>query len=452
LILDLMAKVRALPCGEETWAVYQEMLLKMNSSNVDDIVAKFNEDSIWADPFFIAEVVASVAGSRRNGPELIELMTKVSETRGYSALLRQVDEIEKLVADPALDDDVANAIARGFGKSMMGTGKCHKFVVAEVRSFIESEACPLGTAVAALRPLMDAIPDPLASHREAVREAATGGRAGLHALSAMHRAKKHDNHGRLRKAVNKTAEIKLSADRVVSAAEALMSAKFGEDAIKRFSVASALTTVFEPLRRSIDVARGFDALDVACAGASVDSALALFGARWRIFRGTGRPPEVDPFAAAVCAQDLTRLKELIGGRKAKEIEVDVEKLPLDLPCPSRGSADLLEVAAAVGGQVLRYVLEFHAWKPDPENDYTLEQAVAFGDPETIRMIWDRMDAEARVKCDGPIVSSIVFHHAEVAKWLVAEHPQWLDLARRLAREKRAFDVLLRLPEGNQELP
>jgi hypothetical protein len=110
---------------------------------------------------------------------------------------------------------------------------------------------------------------------------------------------------------------------------------------------------------------------------------------------------------------------------------------------------LLDIAAAVGGPVLRYLLEFHRLRPGVE---ALDQAIAFGDPETIRMIWDRMDAEARVKYDRPIVQSIEFHRAEVAKWLVAEHPPWLGLARRVAREKRAFDVLLRLPEGNEELP
>jgi hypothetical protein len=113
---------------------------------------------------------------------------------------------------------------------------------------------------------------------------------------------------------------------------------------------------------------------------------------------------------------------------------------------------LLEVASAVGGQVLRYLLEFHQWEPDPALDFTLEQAVAIGEPGTIRMIWDRADAEDRVRWKLPLVQSIDFHRAEIAKWLIAEHPPWLDFARRVAREKRAFDVLLRLPKGDEELP
>jgi hypothetical protein len=214
-----------------------------------------------------------------------------------------------------------------------------------------------------------------------------------------------------------------------------------------------LRVCFEAVKQKVDVARGFEALDAACAGARYGSALELFGLRWGIFRGTRQPPEVDPFAAAMVAQDLTRLKELIGGREAGEIEVDVERLPLDLPRWSWTTTEvkLLEIAAAVGGQVLRYLLEFHGLKPGLRN-HALSQAAAAGEPEFIRMVWDRMDAEARVKDASPLVASIEFHRAEVAKWLVAEHPPWLGRARRLAREKRALDVLSCGPEGTEELP
>jgi hypothetical protein len=203
------------------------------------------------------------------------------------------------------------------------------------------------------------------------------------------------------------------------------------------------------VRQKVDVARGFDALDAACAAAGRRSALESFGLRWGIFRGKAQPPKVDPFAAAIVAQDLTQLKELIGGSAAEKIRVDVESLPLDLLRGPQKKARLLELAAAVGGEVLRYLLEFHQLKPDR---CALEQAIAFGDPETIRMIWDRMEAETRVKERWALMSSIIYHHAEIAKWLCAEHPPWLGLARRMAREKRAFDVLLRLPEGDEELP
>jgi hypothetical protein len=215
-----------------------------------------------------------------------------------------------------------------------------------------------------------------------------------------------------------------------------MEADFVETAMKT-SMASALKEMFEPLRvcletvkQRIDIARGFDALDAACAGAGFGSALELFASQWGIFHGAAQPPEVDPFAAAIVAQDLTRLKELIGGRDVKKIRVDVEKLPLDVPRWPWKKAPLLEIAAAVGGPVLRYLLECHRWKSGLT---ALEQAVAFGDPETIRTVSDRMDAEDRVSAKWPLVSSIDFHHGEVAKWLIAEHPPWLGFARRIAR-------------------
>jgi hypothetical protein len=68
------------------------------------------------------------------------------------------------------------------------------------------------------------------------------------------------------------------------------------------------------------------------------------------------------------------------------------------------------------------------------------------------MLWDRADPDFRVRYTEWLVAAIDFHQPEVANWLVAEHPQWLGLARRIARERRAFDVLSRLPNGDEELP
>jgi hypothetical protein len=182
-------------------------------------------------------------------------------------------------------------------------------------------------------------------------------------------------------------------------------------------MASALKVVVEPLRvcletmnRNVGVARGLDALDAACAGASFGCGLQLSALRWGIFRGIVRPPEVHPFAAANVAQDLTRLKELIGGHDVETLGVDVETIPFDLPCWVRRKAKLLHIAAAMGGQVLRYLLEFHQLKPDR---CALYHAVAFGGPETLRMIWDRMDVEARVEWKWSLAGSIAFHHAVV---------------------------------------
>jgi ankyrin repeat protein len=83
---------------------------------------------------------------------------------------------------------------------------------------------------------------------------------------------------------------------------------------------------------------------------------------------------------------------------------------------------------------------------------TLPQAVAFGDPETIRMVWDRSDEKERVSNPALIRIAIDFHHVEVARWLLQEQPLWVGLGRLFARGTQAFDVLSRLPQGSGELP
>jgi hypothetical protein len=115
----------------------------------------------------------------------------------------------------------------------------------------------------------------------------------------------------MQKAVEAAAGIQFRAEAVMDAVGALGVADFHRGAAK-CSMASVL---FEPLRVSfetvkqeVDFASGFAAPKGACAGASLDSALELFGLRWGAFRGTVQLPEVVPFAAAIVAQDLSRLK------------------------------------------------------------------------------------------------------------------------------------------------
>jgi hypothetical protein len=164
--------------------------------------------------------------------------------------------------------------------------------------------------------------------------------------------------------VEEAIGVELGVDALAAGVFDLVTAGFRGTAANT-SLAAAVKALFEPLRvclekvkRKVDVARGFEALDSACAGSNRGSALEVFAVRWGICRGTAQPPDVDPFAAAIVAQDLTRLKELIGGHDAEEIEVDVERLPLDFPRWPRKTASLLEIASAVGGQVLQYLLEF----------------------------------------------------------------------------------------------
>jgi hypothetical protein len=82
-----------LPCSMNAFDTSQKVLMEMNRSNIDHIVMKFNEDSTQSLPYFIAHVMTAVAGSRRISPELIRLMTKISDSRGYSAMLIQIENI-----------------------------------------------------------------------------------------------------------------------------------------------------------------------------------------------------------------------------------------------------------------------------------------------------------------------------------------------------------------------
>jgi hypothetical protein len=55
--------------------------------------------------------------------------------------------------------------------------------------------------------------------------------------------------------------------------------------------------------------------------------------------------------------------------------------------------------------------------------------VALGDPETIRVVWDRMDEHERGSNPEVLRIAIDFHHPEVSNWLVAEQPSWYLIAR-----------------------
>jgi hypothetical protein len=78
-------------------------------------------------------------------------------------------------------------------------------------------------------------------------------------------------------------------------------------------------------------------------------------------------------------------------------------------------AKLLDVSAAVGGASLRYLLEFFHLVPGIS---ALHQAVAAGDPEGIRTVWDRLEAAKRERHLMRLaLTAVDYHHVEVARWL-----------------------------------
>jgi hypothetical protein len=71
-------------CQPDVWAAQQTILLKLNMANFDRIVSGFRSKALWADTNSVAWLVISVAGSRDKLRDLIGLMTKLAQSRGYS--------------------------------------------------------------------------------------------------------------------------------------------------------------------------------------------------------------------------------------------------------------------------------------------------------------------------------------------------------------------------------
>jgi hypothetical protein len=98
------------------------------------IVTKFKDDSGGAAAYFMRQVFRSVAGNRNNGPELIEVMTKISDTRCYSlSMLERLDKLEHLMRKPSQEDEIADTITRVCRK-WLGMAECHDLVVQELGS------------------------------------------------------------------------------------------------------------------------------------------------------------------------------------------------------------------------------------------------------------------------------------------------------------------------------
>jgi hypothetical protein len=218
-----------------------------------------------------------------------------------------------------------------------------------------------------------------------------------------------------------------------------------------------LASFFGPLRAglkkleaAVEVSSGIRALDEAVFGARSGSAWQVFAVSWSSLRGGVRRPKPDPLAVAIMAGDVAKLGGLIGGRAAEAIRISPELLPRALPRRTVKPAKLLDVAAAVGGPPLRYLLEFFHLGPGVS---ALHQAVAAGAPEGIRTIWDRiLPAKRERHLSRLAMTAADFHQVEVLKWLLSEDPGILGVVRRFARELALFDVLLRLPDAPEALP
>jgi hypothetical protein len=133
----------------------------------------------------------------------------------------------------------------------------------------------------------------------------------------------------------------------------------------------------------------------------------------------------------------------------------VSKLPRDLPRrPGQTSIGLLDLAAAVGGAPLRYLLEFFSLEPTID---TLHQAVASGDNESIHMIWGRVDQWIVASNRRELAKTAAeFHFVGVVKWILKDaRRRTRDRVRDFAVEHRLVDVLLGmdpLPRAEDDSP
>jgi hypothetical protein len=400
-------------------------------------------------------------------------MKKVSETRGYSALHSALETIEKLIDDAAFLDEavseVVEAMARGARSEAVrdaaagqGPTSSRAFpralrdaVVTELRELVASESLmsPLRTALSGLRLLVDGISDPVEPSPMPAFEQAGSAREVLTRAWSVAGELVRGQSGALREAVEEVVTLSLVLDGMLLSAIPGIVKGHSSDA----NVRSALASCLRPLKESIllaaiqlDASRGFAVFDTA---KSTRQSLDLFLVCWRAFRAGAPPSAVDGVAEAIVAKDLARLGALIGGRDALKIQINVSKLPLDLPRrPGQTTIGLLDMSAAVGGAPLRYLLEFFSLKPTID---TLHQAVASGDSESIHMIWSRVDQKITPWIRQELAKTAAeFHFVGVVNWLLKDaRRRARELLREFAVEHRLIDVLVGMaalppaPEG-----
>jgi hypothetical protein len=117
-------------------------------ANSDRIVSGLASSAIWAEMNTVARLMISVAGSRDNWRNLIELMAKLAQSRGYSGISDAVSSIDRIMHDSRLVDQVVEVIARASLSNAPHRGD-------STSAEFEELLAPLRAAVLALRPLAD---------------------------------------------------------------------------------------------------------------------------------------------------------------------------------------------------------------------------------------------------------------------------------------------------------
>jgi hypothetical protein len=439
----------------------------MTEATVDEVIEMLNADARWHDQVLVAHLVASVAGSRKNVQELIQLMQKLSETRGYSALDSTLAEIETLVSNAvfreAAVEAVVDAMARGVQNAAVSasrpdaTGSCgvsgafpwalREAVMLELRkpSFSESFMPELRTSLSQLRSLVERILDPAKPLPMPAFDGAGSSRAVLARACILAGELDRGRLAPLREAIE---DIIACSGLLYGMVPSAMAVLLKGDPSGRTIDAGVRDKLSEPLREvadrvrkarvALDACRGFATFDE---DESTQWPLALFLRCWRASRFGAPSIMIDEFAESIAAGDLGKLGALIGGSDPSTIRVDLARLPWDLPRrPGKGTIGLLDISAAVGGAPLRYLLEFFELNPTID---TLHYAIASGDNESIQMIRGRVDERAfAAKRVALARTAANFHLTEVMCWVLKDSQRWeRERVRDFARKFQLMDVL-----------
>jgi hypothetical protein len=154
---------------------------------------------------------------------------------------------------------------------------------------------------------------------------------------------------------------------------------------------------------------------------------------------------IDPRAEAIVKGDLAALGTRTGAEgTAARVVLHADALPESL-IRRPSSCGLIDVAAAVGGEPLRYLLAFEQIAPGSE---AMHQAVASGSPDSVLTIWDRLGAETRQRHKAAWAETAAdFHRPAILTWLLQDESMLVVCRLRFfARSHRLFDALPALPE------
>jgi hypothetical protein len=149
---------------------------------------------------------------------------------------------------------------------------------------------------------------------------------------------------------------------------------------------------------------------------------------------------VPGIAEATASNSIAELGRLLGGFEAKKLRVPLHYLPESV-LRRPWSNSLLDVAVGASAiEVAKYLLEFHEVTPTRD---TLKMALATGNPELIRLIWQRLPEGDRRRRDDLLEVAADYHREAPLAWLHRDATGFeRELFALFALERHLADALL----------